>query len=651
MTATNFPKLWSSTTIGDIAEVVMGQSPPSETYNTTSIGLPFFQGKTEFGVESPTVTKWCPSPTRIAEVGDILLSVRAPVGPTNLANQRCGIGRGLAAIRAIPELADPIYLLYYFRIIEPELVSLGSGSTFSAVNRRDIETFRIPLPPLVEQRRIARIVRQADALIHWRANTNEKTKFLQNALFHKMFGDPDRNIKDWQTKKLGAVGELDRGRSRNRPRDAAHLYGGKYPFIQTGDIASSEGWITEYHQTYSEAGLAQSRLWQKGTLCITIAANIAKTGILTFDACFPDSVVGFTAGHDVKVEYVRQWFEMIQGRLEVAAPQLAQKNINLQILRDLDIPIPPLDLQEKFIKALTEIRAITETQKISSDKLSLLFQSISSRAFAGELTSNWREGRKDELQRAAVERDKALGIRGEQAGLIDYETGRVTPEEEEELLNALKPIAEKFVKELAMMTPRQDLLTSIAKQINFTEFAKIAETIANQKIVTESLENAINTLTSPTRRSLANLTGPLQSSLSITAKVGFSASIVQNVRAGSVINIIANIIERVERNQEIGTLAIKPEQGKILTLVQSTKDYFSAESLSEASDLPLEDVRNTLELFQTLGLVMQVSIADEANSTPQFTIFAPTYRAVRGTDDARHNDLRALEPNLEEPAQ
>jgi type I restriction enzyme, S subunit len=108
-----------------------------------------------------------------------------------------------------------------------------------------------------------------------------------------MFGKPEENPKGFDVFELGEIGTLDRGRSKNRPRNAPELYGDKYPFIQTGDIANAGSYIKTYQQTYSELGLKQSKMWKTGTLCITIAANIAKTAILTFDACFPNSVVGF----------------------------------------------------------------------------------------------------------------------------------------------------------------------------------------------------------------------------------------------------------------------------------------------------------------------------------------------------------------------
>src|SRR5258708_13538192 len=163
-----------------------------------------------------------------------------------------------------------------------------------------------------------------------------------------------KEMKRWPTKPLREVGQLDRGRSRHRPRDEPKLYGGSYPFIQTGDVSNANGRITSYSQTYSELGLAQSRMWPAGTLCITIAANIGKTDVLTFQACFPDSIVGFIPGDQVRTDFVRYWFLTVQSRLEEQAPQAAQQNINLRIVGDLSVPLPPMAEQERNLKPLDE---------------------------------------------------------------------------------------------------------------------------------------------------------------------------------------------------------------------------------------------------------------------------------------------------------
>lgn len=127
--------------------------------------------------------------------------------------------------------------------------------------------------------------------------------------------------QEWAWVRLGALGDLARGKSRHRPRNAPHLYGGPYPFIQTGDVKAANRIIRSFTQTYSEEGLEQSRMWPAGTLCITIAANIAETAFLGFHGCFPDSIVGFTACEPlIHPEYVHFFFESAKYRIAAYAP-------------------------------------------------------------------------------------------------------------------------------------------------------------------------------------------------------------------------------------------------------------------------------------------------------------------------------------------
>jgi type I restriction enzyme, S subunit len=158
----------------------------------------------------------------------------------------------------------------------------------------------------------------------------------------------------WKLVKLSDLGEVNRGRSRHRPRYAEHLYGGPYPFVQTGDIKASGGRITEYQQTYSEAGLAQSRLWPAKTLCITIAANIAETGLLAFPACFPDSVIGFIADETkANVYFVEYMFRHLKRQLQREASGSVQDNINIRTLERLRFPIPGLQEQKAIAAVLS----------------------------------------------------------------------------------------------------------------------------------------------------------------------------------------------------------------------------------------------------------------------------------------------------------
>ena len=138
------PDGWVWTTLEEISEIILGQSPPSSTYNTDGKGLPFYQGKLEFGETYPTPRKWCTAPKKIAEKGDVFISVRAPVGPTNLCPEKSCVGRGLAAIRGLSDI-EPFFILYLMRAYEDELASRGVGTTFNAITGNQLKTFEIPL--------------------------------------------------------------------------------------------------------------------------------------------------------------------------------------------------------------------------------------------------------------------------------------------------------------------------------------------------------------------------------------------------------------------------------------------------------------------------------------------------------------------------
>lgn len=147
------PSSWVYADIAALAKIEMGQSPDSIYYNDECDGLPFFQGKTEFGPRYPVVRKWCSEPKKVAEAGDILLSIRAPVGPSNIALERSAIGRGLAAIGAETSVSQP-YLFYFFRHIESWLSSQGTGSTFAAISGDFLRAIQVPVAPAAEQTRI-----------------------------------------------------------------------------------------------------------------------------------------------------------------------------------------------------------------------------------------------------------------------------------------------------------------------------------------------------------------------------------------------------------------------------------------------------------------------------------------------------------------
>ena len=301
------------------------------------------------------------------------------------------------------------YLMYcfrapYFREYMLSNVS-GVGGSLMRAQPKYVKTYPVPLPPLPEQQRI---VDRIESLF---ARLDEAKQKAQDALdsfetrkaaiLHKAFTgeltaqwrkEHGVGMESWERLKLGEIGTLERGRSQHRPRNDPRLFGGPYPFIQTGDVASANVYIMEHHQTLSEFGMEQSRMFSAGTLCITIAANIGDVAILSYDCCFPDSVVGFSPNSRSISKFIYYMMSILQKELEDNAPATAQKNINLKILNAVEMNIPPVTEQTEIVRILDDLLAKEQQAKEVAEgvleQIDLIKKSVLARAFRGELGTN-----------------------------------------------------------------------------------------------------------------------------------------------------------------------------------------------------------------------------------------------------------------------
>lgn len=299
-------------------------------------------------------------------------------------------------------LVDKFFNLPFF--IE-YVVSNSKGINLPRVSEETVLNTTFPLPPLSEQQRIVERIEELFAKL------DEAKERLQEvadsfvvrkaAILHKAFTGEltkqwrrENGVSDesWEEKKLGEVGVLKRGRSKHRPRNDERLFGGIYPFIQTGDVANADMFIEKHSQTLSDFGMQQSKLFAKNTICITIAANIGKVAILSYDSCFPDSVVGLTTDEKNSYKYVYYYLSTQQKELESKAPATAQKNINLKVLNDLDIPLPSLPEQHEIVRLIDDLlareRAAQQAAEQALASIDLMKKSILARAFRGELGTN-----------------------------------------------------------------------------------------------------------------------------------------------------------------------------------------------------------------------------------------------------------------------
>jgi type I restriction enzyme S subunit len=353
---------WPRVPLGELAHIIAGQSPPGSTYRRQPVGLPFFQGKADFGDRHPVARVWCTEPNKIALPGDVLMSIRAPVGPTNVADTECCIGRGLAALRCGPTL-DRDYLLWFLRCIEADIAKQGSGSTFHAINRDQLEALEIPLPPLVEQERIAGLLtEQLGAVERARAAAAHRlaaAESLPAALLREIFEGPQAS--GWETRTIDEFAKTCSGATPSRGNAA--YFGGGIPWVKTGELR--DGFVGDdgsTEESVTEAALRDCSLplLPPGTLLIAMygqGKTRGRTGILTREATTNQACFAILPDPDVfDTGFLQLWFRANYLGLRALTENRGgnQPNLNGVLLRELEVPLPDPATQRRLAAELTQ---------------------------------------------------------------------------------------------------------------------------------------------------------------------------------------------------------------------------------------------------------------------------------------------------------
>lgn len=372
--------------LDEICVIIAGQSPPSDSYNQDKNGVPFFQGKADFGSLYPTVRYWCNKPTKISLPNDILFSVRAPVGPTNINNIEACIGRGLSALRCKQGILEMKYLLHYLRANENKISDLGTGSTFKAITISELKKLQIPLPSLSEQQKIANILDAADALRKNDKALIAKYDELTQALFLDMFGDPVSNPKGWEKVKMDKLMKIVRGGS---PRPIDNYLGGIYPWIKIGDATKGDDiYLNSTREHITKDGLKKTRLLPAGSLIFAnCGVSLGFARIINFEGCIHDGWLAFSDFDEEKLNkiFLLKALNSITKYFRDTAPDGTQPNLNIAIMKNFELIMPPISMQEKFEKILQAILIQKSIAQKSLEKSEELFNSLLKRTFKGEL--------------------------------------------------------------------------------------------------------------------------------------------------------------------------------------------------------------------------------------------------------------------------
>ena len=367
------PKGWQWVRLSDpgVCEIIMGQSPPGNTYNKEGNGLPFYQGKVDFSDIYPIPSTWCTEPKKIAKPKDILISVRAPVGPTNICKEECCIGRGLSAIR-VTENTEYLFIFYLLKLIEREISDIGKGSTFNAIRKKDLENLIIPLPTLSEQKRIAsKILELMQKIEHARTACEkqlEAVEALPSSFLREVFESEE--AKKWERKRLGEVCNIQTGK-RDVNEGAEN---GKYLFY-----------------TCAAEPLRSNSFSFEGE-SIILPGNGANVGLVLFyNGKFEAYQRTYILNHFkciakyVYYNLLLYWNEYNKDKQSGSATNY----IRLGNIQNYPIFLPPFSIQNHIISELKEKMSEVDKLRDSIEKqleaINALPQAILKKAFRGDL--------------------------------------------------------------------------------------------------------------------------------------------------------------------------------------------------------------------------------------------------------------------------
>ena len=384
----------------DVASIILGQSPPSKDYNEIGEGVPFFQGKADFGLLYPVPRIWCRVGQKFATTGDVLLSVRAPVGDVNVATGDCAIGRGVSAIRASSR-SDPWFLYFALLYVKPTLESRATGSTFASVNKATLLDLDIPFPDKSEQVEIglflsgliSQIKQEAVAL----AIAQDLKRAAMRSLFtHGLRGEAQKETEigpvpeSWNIVNLGALGRIGNG-STPKKANSAYWTDGKYPWITSAKVYDRE--VTQADQFVTTRALSECHLPRvhPGAVLIAITGQgktLGHCAVLRIEATL-NQHLAYVALDQSRMDSV-----LVRGYLETQYDYLRQVGagggstkgaLTCGFLRDLPVPVPPMNEQREIAAILNAIDRKIDLHRKKRAVLDDLFKVLLHKLMTGEI--------------------------------------------------------------------------------------------------------------------------------------------------------------------------------------------------------------------------------------------------------------------------
>lgn len=361
------PDGWSTSKLGDVAKLTMGQSPSSDTYNTEMDGLPFFQGKADFGSRYPKVRYWCTDPSKVASKQSILFSVRAPVGEVNITPYECCIGRGLAGIQG--ETADQEFLFQKLQYVKPRFQLLSQGSTFEAVNGGEMREFDLTLPPLPEQQKIATILSSVDDVIEKTRAQIDKLKDLKTGMMQELLtkgightefksSDVGQIPKSWACELVSNLFEIQLGKMLSQ---AAKVGVSPLPYLGNKDVQWGKINVTDLQTMDFSERERKKFLLKLGDLLMCEGGEVGRSAIWEGELkeCYYQKALHrlrpINKAYEPRLllEYMR--YAKGQNLLADFISQTSIAHLTREKLSAIPVPVPPVAEQKRIVDVIASI--------------------------------------------------------------------------------------------------------------------------------------------------------------------------------------------------------------------------------------------------------------------------------------------------------
>ncbi len=372
--------------LGDICRVENG-CPFKSKYFNEHTGLPLVRVRDVNAGSSKTLYSGPYDERYLISDGDILVGMDGEFHVRRWTAGKALLNQRVCRLVADTKHLDEGFLNYAIRAPLKHIEAHTPYTTVKHISARQILAIPLPFPPRAEQRQIAAVLSAVQRAIERQERLIGLSAELKKALMHKLFtegtrGEPLKQTEiglvpeSWELVRLDQIATIERGKFAHRPRNAPEFYGGNIPFVQTGDVSQCDGRIRGYTQTLNERGLAISRMFPRGTILITIAANIGYTGILEFDSACTDSLVAIRPTRGDSAEFLNHYLLTQQPVMDRLAPQGTQKNINIQFLRPWPIPRPSKDEQLVIADTLSKVDSKRRTHEQTRDAFAALFRTL-----------------------------------------------------------------------------------------------------------------------------------------------------------------------------------------------------------------------------------------------------------------------------------